>query len=397
MAFERPQLDHLLQRFSGKPINLQILAGPRQVGKTTLAIQLKNRVELPTIYVTADEEVNPSGSWVEQQWQAARVQQANNPNEPLLLIIDEIQKVQDWSERIKKLWDEDRRNEISIHVLLTGSSRMLLQKGLSESLAGRFEWIPIYQWTYSEMKEAFGYTPEEYVWFGGYPGAAVLKENELRWKNYVLDSLIETTLSRDILMLSRIEKPALLRSLFEVGSDASTRIISFNKLLGQLQDAGNTVTLSYYLELLDTAGLLAGLEKIYEQKMRRRGSSPKFQVFDTCLQSVYSDFNLQEALEKPEVWGHFVESAVGAHLIKGSRYHRFEVYYWRERSQEVDYVLKKGNRLIGIEVKSGTHKPSSTKGMEQFQRKFQPRKIFMVGSEALPWQEFLLLDPITLF
>ena len=313
----------------------------------------------------------------------------------ILLVIDEIQKITNWSETVKLLWDQDTRTNRMVKVILLGSSRLLLQQGLSESLAGRFETTYMGHWSYTEMHQAFGWDSNQYAWFGGYPGSAPLIIEEQRWKNYVSQSLIETSISKDILMLTRIDKPALMKRLFELGCAYSGQILSYSKMLGQLQDVGNTSTLSHYLDLLNTAGLLAGVEKFTGSLLYKRSSSPKFQVHNSALISAQSGDLFEEIRLKPAEWGRIVESAIGAHLINHAITEGFTVSYWRERNSEVDFVLEKKGKVVGIEVKSGVTRSSA--GMEAFKETFKPSKFFLIGNTGMPWQEFLQINPVELF
>ena len=311
------------------------------------------------------------------------------------MVIDEIQKIDNWSETVKLLWDTDTRNKVNLKVILLGSSRLLLQQGLTESLAGRFESTYMGHWSFDEMQQAFGWDVNQYVWFGGYPGSATLINDEERWKTYVTESLIETSISKDILMLTRVDKPALMKRLFELGCLYSGQILSYTKVLGQLQDAGNTTTLSHYLELLDTAGLLAGIEKYAPDVIRQRSSSPKFQVHNTALISAQRNDLFKDILAKPDQWGRMVESANGAHLINHSLTEKFNLHYWREQNEEVDFVIERKGKVIGLEVKSGA--AGSTSGMTAFKNKFNPDKVLLIGNAGLPWQDFLKLNPVSLF
>lgn len=296
---------------------------------------------------------------------------------------------------MKLLWDADTENKTLIKVILLGSSRLLLQQGLTESLAGRFESTYMGHWSFAEMKEAFGWNAYQYVWFGGYPGSGEMITEEERWKNYIQQSLIEASISKDILMLTRVDKPALMKRLFELGCLYSGQILSYNKMLGQLQDAGNTTTLSHYLELLDTAGLLAGIEKYSPNVIRVRSSSPKFQVHNTALLSSQHSYLFNEVRSKPHEWGRVVESAIGAHLINHSLSEGFNLHYWRERNDEVDFIIEKKGKVIALEVKTTT--AGSTSGMTAFQKQFSPTKILMIGKSGLAWQDFLQMNPVTLF
>ncbi len=240
--FRRHKFSLLRQRLEEPRRFLQVLVGPRQVGKTTLARQLMEDLDLPSHYATADEPGLKGRDWLVQQWEVGRsfTMPGEGEKRPALLVLDEIQKIPDWSETIKRLWDEDSAMGVPLRVLLLGSSALLVQRGLSESLAGRFEVIRLMHWSYAEMREAFGIDLESYLVYGGYPGAVSLINEPERWRQYILDSLIEPAISRDVLLMTRVDKPALLRRLFELGCAWSGRVLSFQKLLGQLQDAGNT-------------------------------------------------------------------------------------------------------------------------------------------------------------
>ncbi|MEI8033294.1 MAG: DUF4143 domain-containing protein [Chlorobiaceae bacterium] len=266
---------------------------------------------------------------------------------------------------------------------------------MTESLAGRFETIYVGHWPFREMKEAFDFTHDQFVWFGGYPGAAPLIGDEQRWARYISDSLIETSISKDILMLTRVDKPALMKRLFELGCNYSGQTLSYTKIMGQLQDAGNTTTLAHYLRLPDNAGLIGGLEKYSPEKVRQRASSPKFQVHNTALISATQDRSFQEIAQNPAKWGRWVESAIGAHLIHHAQTGQLRLTYWRQGNHEVDFVLEHGGKVIGLEIKSGRQQNAS--GMEVFAKTYHPHKILLVGNSGIPWQEFLELNPQELF
>ena len=386
--FKRVIFPRLLKRLQEPRRFLQVLAGPRQVGKTTLARQAASELGIPWRYVSADEPTLQDHAWINQQWDIARTLTHHDPrSQPALLIIDEVQKVQGWSETVKRLWDEDTAAELPLRVLLSGSSPLLVQKGLTESLAGRFELIPVPHWSYGEMKAAFGWSVDQYIYFGGYPGAAALIDDEQRWRRYIVDSLIETTISRDILLLTRVDKPALLRRLFQLGCDYSGQILSYQKMLGQLRDAGNTVTLAHYLELLRGAGLLAGLSK-FSQKVRQRGSSPKLQVLNTALMTALAHTTFEGILADRDHWGRLVESAVGAHLLNGTTGTGVEVQYWLDRNREVDFLLVAGKEVTAIEVKSGTRK-TSLPGLDAFAKDHRPKRQLLVGAQGIALEEFL--------
>jgi predicted AAA+ superfamily ATPase len=395
MSFQRAHYQTLEKRIREPRRFIQVVLGPRQVGKTTLVNQLTSSLKDGYHYVSADSVPASDSRWVQQQWESARLMMKHRRSEDFLLVIDEIQKIDDWSEVVKSNWDSDTRNKLNMKVILLGSSRLLIQRGLSESLAGRFELIHMDHWTYSEMREAFGWDGDRYAWFGGYPGSAGLVDDEWRWKEYVRNALIETSISKDILMMSRIEKPALLKRLFELGCLYSGQVLSFTKIMGQLTDAGNTTTLSHYLELLDTAGLLGGIGKYAGDVIRKRASSPKFQVHNTALISAQSVEPLSEVRMRPERWGRIVESAVGAHLLNHSHIGDFSLYYWREGNEEMDFVLERQGKVVGLEVKSGAS--GNTNSMAAFHRRFGPFKTLLIAASGIPWQDFLSIDPSELF
>lgn len=382
----RPILASLVERLREPRRFIQVLVGPRQVGKTTLARQVMDDLSVPCHYATADEPAPGDRAWLGQQWDIARlmVRRGNDA----LLVLDEVQKIPHWSDLVKLHWDEDSRTGTNLKVLLLGSSQLLIERGLGDSLAGRFEIIPVRHWTYGEMKAAFGMTLEQYLYFGGYPGAAPLIDDRPRWARYILDSLVETALARDILMMTRIDKPVLLRRLFQLGCEYSGRELSYTKMLGQLQDAGNTTTLANYMELLAGAGLVAGLQKYAGHQVRRRGSSPKLQVLNTALLSAHAPYDLEAALRQRDFWGRLVESAIGAHILNGIVGSDIACYYWREKNAEVDFVMRRGDMLTAIEVKSGRVR-DTLPGMDAFAHAFKPGRTLLVGGQGIPVDKFL--------
>ncbi len=391
--YKRPVFNQIVQRIQQKRRFIQVLAGPRQTGKTTRARQVMKALTWPHHYASADEPALKDRSWLEAQWEVARhLHNKAAGKKGTLLVLDEIQKIPGWSESTKRLLDEDTADHREIHTIILGSSPLLVQRGLIESLAGRFEIIPITHWFFPEMSEAFGWDVDTYIFYGGYPGAADLISDNQRWANYIMNALIETTISRDILLMSRVDKPALLRRLFELGCLYSGQILSYQKMLGQLQDAGNTVTLAHYLQLLDGAGLITGIQKYAGQRVRQRASSPKLLALNTALISVFSGLTFEEAKEDSEFWGRLVESSVGATLANGIKGKNMELFYWRAGNHEVDFVLKKGKKLVAIEVKSTT-KMGHLSGMEKFSREFPVWKKLFVGAGGIPVKEFLSVSP----
>jgi predicted AAA+ superfamily ATPase len=384
--FERPQAVVLRARLAEPRRFIQVVAGPRQVGKTTLVQSVVEADGTPHRYASADAVGLRGDAWLDQQWDAARQTAAAKGG--AVLVLDEVQKLPDWSERVKRNWDEDTRRRVPLKVVLLGSAPLLIARGLSESLSGRFEVIHLRHWSLAEMREAFGWGWEQWVFFGGYPGAAPLVSDEIRWARYVNDALVETSISRDVLLLSRVDKPALMRRLFELGCRYSGQVLSFTKMLGTLQDAGNTVTLAHYLELLDAAGMLTGLQKWAGDAARRRGSSPKLQVYDNALVSATAGRRYEDVRADPERWGRLVESAVGAHLAAAAATGQCELFWWRERDREVDFVARRGDRVTAIEVKS-SRAPASLPGIAAFSQAFRPARTLLVGGDGIPIDEFL--------
>ena len=369
--------------------------GPRQVGKSTVVRQVLEDIDIPYQMFSADNPMSLSGNWISNCWAAARSLQENRKQDCILLVIDEIQKIRNWSEAVKKEWDDDTFYGRNIKVLLLGSSRVLLEKGLSESLAGRFEEIRMSHWDFNEMHECFGFSIDQYLFYGGYPGAASLIDDPERWSQYIQSAIIDATVNKDILLDTPINKPALFRQTFELAASYSGQLLSLNKMLGSLLDAGNTSTLAGYINLLDESGLLCGLQKYSVDLARRKSSVPKFQVYNSALKIAYSPLTFEQALLDRNVWGHIFESGIGAYIVNQAFLHRIEVFYWRERDDEVDFVLRKKGVLVAIEVKSNAEK--RTKGLEDFSEKFNPRHAFIVGDGGVSVKDFLSLNLNSLF
>lgn len=386
MDYRRPPAQILTQRLAERRRFIQVVAGPRQVGKSTLVHQVVESAGVPVRYASADEPTLRDTGWIAQQWEATRL--AARDADGAILVLDEIQKIPGWSETTKRLWDEDTRARVPLKVVLLGSAPLLIAQGTTESLAGRFELLHLPHWSFAEMQAAFGLDLDEYLYFGGYPGAASLVDDPDRWRRYVADSLIETSVARDVLLLTRVDKPALLRRLFDLSCRYSGQILSYTKMLGQLQDAGNTTTLAHYLDLLEGAGLVRGLEKFAGDVARSRASSPKLQVLNTALMTVTSGLSFEEAKADHEFWGRLVESAVGAHLANGAAMAGFELYYWRDRNREVDFVVRRGRTLVAIEVKSGRARDALA-GMTAFADAFRPQRRLLVGGDGIDVAEFL--------
>ena len=386
--YTRPHGLVLANRLTEPRRFIQVVAGARQVGKTTLVQQVTEGSGLPVRYASADEPTLRSPMWIGQQWELARAADRDADQHGAVLVLDEVQKIPNWSESIKRLWDEDTRARRTLKVVLLGSAPLLMQQGLTESLAGRFEVLHLPHWSFAEMQVAFGWSLGQFLFYGGYPGAAPLIEDEQRWVNYIRDSLIETTISRDVLLLSRVDKPALLRRVFQLGCSYSGQVLSYTKMIGQLQDAGNTTTLAHYLELLAGAGMLTGLAKFAGQRVRQRASSPKLQVFNTALMTAQAGITFEEARADHQFWGRLTESAVGAHLANAAAAGGCEVYYWRDRNREVDFVVRLGRTLTAIEVKSGRTRDTQP-GLAAFCDAFRSARMLLVGGDGLALGDFL--------
>ena len=388
-VFQRPQGADLARRLAEPRRFLQVVAGARQVGKTTLVQQVVETAGLPARFASADEPTLRGPEWIAGQWDAARLTVGTGS---AILVLDEVQKAVGWAESVKRLWDEDTRARRPLKVVLLGSAPLLVQQGLTESLAGRFELLRLPHWSFAEMRDAFGFSLDQYLYFGGYPGAAPLAGTAERWRRYILDALVETTIGRDVLLLTRVDKPVLLRRLFELGCQYSGQVLSYTKMLGQLHDAGNTTTLAHYLELLAAAGLLTGLSKYTGRAVRRRASSPKLQVLNTALMSAQSDLSFEEARADRASWGRLVESAVGAHLANAAAAGECELSYWRERNYEVDFVVRAGRVVTAIEVKSGRRRDVRP-GLAAFAEAFRPTRKLLIGGDGVALEEFLLKPP----
>ncbi len=384
--YKRDMTAIIESRLKEKRHFIQVIIGPRQVGKTTAIQQVLKESDLTAHYTTADLPAPPDTAWISRQWDIARVKLQDR--KPGVLVLDEAQKIADWSDEIKRLWDEDTRLKNNLHVVILGSSSLLIQKGLTESLAGRFELIRFPHWSWIECKKCFRYSLDQYIFFGGYPGSAQLINDELRWSAYIRDSLIETTLSKDILMLNRVEKPALLRQLFVLACEYAGQILSYQKITGQLTGAGNTTTIAHYQRLLESAFLIRGLPKYSGNIIQRKNSTPKWIPLNTALWTALSNRPFKEWKNDPASWGRLVETTVGAHLVNAGALEAIDVYYWREGNQEVDFVLRKGNKIFAVEVKSGRSSPTFL-GLEAFTKVYPKSKTIVIGTTGVPLEEFL--------
>jgi predicted AAA+ superfamily ATPase len=393
--FKRQQATVLQSRMAEPRRFIQVIAGARQVGKSTMVKQVTQQLTIPHLLTTAEEAPDKNPAWISYVWQQARQTMRLNNYPEFLLVIDEIHKLDNWSEVVKAEWDTDTMRDVNIKVVLLGSSRLLIKDGLTESLAGRYELIEMEHWSFSEMREAFGMSVEQYIYYGGFPGAATLLDDEKRWRKYMKDAIIEPAITKDVLTTKRVLKPALLRQLFRLGCAYSGELLSFNKILGQLQDAGNTSTLANYLQLLDESKLLCGLQQFAADDARKYKSVPKYQVYNSGLLSANNSLSFKDVYLSPAEWGKWVESAVGAYLLNHADRLEYKVYYWRHDSDEVDFILQHSRQLVAIEVKSGRRKMNQC--LTLFREQFHPAMELVVGGEAMPIEQFLLLDLEKLF
>jgi predicted AAA+ superfamily ATPase len=391
--FIRPFVAQIEAALESRPALVQVLVGARQTGKTTAADQIAARWNGPVIQASADLPLPPGHEWIEMHWDRARREVPKPRRAAALLVLDEVQKVGGWSEVVKARWDEDRRTGHPVRPLLLGSSALLVQKGMVESLAGRFFLHRCPHWSFVECEEAFGWDLDRWIFFGGYPGAALLADDEDAWRRYVSDSLVETAIARDVLSLQQVGKPLLLRHLFGLVSQHPAEILSFNKMLGTLQDAGNTVTLAHYLRLLEASFLVSGLDRL-AGRVRQRGSSPKIVLWNNALVTALSSVSFAEARREPSYWGRLVENAAGAHFLNGLWPPRYTVGYWRDRNDEVDFVVVAGRTRTAIEVKSG--RPSRPVGLAAHRRRFPSSRAVTIGAGGIPLEEFFRSDPESL-
>ena len=392
---ERVQIQDIIERLQEPRRTIQVVAGPRQVGKTTTVKQALQQQAIPFRFLNADGVDAEDNAWIAAQWEEVRAWMRFNGYNEAVLAIDEIHKINNWSEHVKREWDADTFNDLGIKVVLLGSSRLLLKKGLTESLAGRFEIIPMGHWSFAEMQEAFGWDINQYIYFGGYPGSAPYIKNEARWRRYMREAIISPAIEKDVLQTTYIYKPALMHQLFRLGCAYSGELLSYNKMLGMLQDAGNATTLVNYLEVLGESKLLTGLSKYVMDASRKYRTIPKLQVFNNGLLTALSEgATYEKVITDPKRWGRWVESAVGCYLLDKADELEYTVYYWRENNEEVDFVVRRGERLLAIEVKSGRRQMNS--GVGKFREQYRPQHTLMVGGDAMPVEQLFKGDIGTL-
>ena len=394
MKHERPLVNVLFQALNKRPGVMHVVVGPRQVGKTTAIRQVCGHLDFPSHWASADSPVPPGAEWIESHWRLARTDAARS-RKPVLLVLDEIQKVRGWSETVKRLWDETQAGGVPLRVVLLGSSALLVQAGLTESLTGRFFLHRCMHWGWPECRKAFGWDLNDWLYCGGYPGAAAFADDEQAWRQYISDAMVETVLSRDVFQFTHITKPALMRHLFGLAAQFPAQVVSYTKLMGQLQDAGNTTTLAHYLRLLDAAFLVTGLEQYSAGQIRKRGSSPKLVFWNNALIHAMSGRTRRGTFEDGPWLGRIVENAIGAQLLNRLQGAEWSITYWRDGNKEVDFVVRRGARIWGIEVKSG--RSGKLSGMEAFRRRYPKAEAWLIGAEGLALETFFAREPETFF
>lgn len=381
MSFIRKDLfGALWKSLHGEAFFIQAVVGPRQVGKTTLVLEIADRWRGPKMYETADQPAPPDVHWIVAQWEKARAM--GKGKREGLFILDEVQKIPRWSEAVKKMWDEDRRRNTRLRVVLLGSSALLVQRGVTESLTGRFELHRHPHWSFAECHACFGIGLEDFLVFGGYPGGLALRHDPVRWGRYIRDAVIETVLGKDVLLMSPVQKPALLRQTFGMACAHPAEVLSYQKMVGQLSDAGNTVTIAHYFDLLSKAFLFAPLSRWSGSRLRQRGSTPKIIVRDNGLINALAFPTLDKSGIDAAWRGRLVENAVGSTLATLADQWGGELFYWRDRSEEVDFIFSLGKNVLGVEVKSGTPR-ADLGGLTFFHRRYPNSKLVLVG-DALP-------------
>ena len=395
MEYKRSQFAEVFDRMNEPRKFIQVLAGPRQVGKSTLIDQVLAECQIPHYLYNADGVDGNDTDWIRRIWETTRTLMDSRQQTETVLVIDEIHKIKRWSEIVKREWDADTRSKRQMKLFILGSSRLMLRKGLTESLAGRFELIRLGHWTLQEMEDAFGWTLDNWIYYGGYPGSASLIKDMRRWRKYIKESLVAPAIEKDIILTSNIYKPALMKQLFELGCTYSAELLSLTKALGQLQDAGNVTTLSSYLEILNQCNLLAGLQKYANDEARRYQSIPKYQVYNNALLTAFKGTSYEKDRIDPQIWGRWIESAVGAYLLGGAEDGGYSVYYWRERSDEVDFIIVRQGEVMALEVKSGRRGMNS--GIPKFNDLFHPKHSLVIGTDGIPFEEFFRMRIEDLF
>lgn len=394
--------DELLKRLCEMaPGRVQILSGPRQVGKTTLLLEIAEEFGERATYVSADSTEAQMSGWWEQVVRTAgeRARKAGKG----LLLVDEIPYLPDWARRLKTEADRIFRDKLPLHLVVSGSSAIQLGKGSRETLAGRFERLRLFHWPAAELKQCFHLSPgkavDQFVRLGSYPGGQAFLDQPERWRAYLRDSIIEPAIGRDIMNLEVVRKPALLRQVYAVAVGHPAEIVSLQKLAGELAERGALETLAHYLHLLEEACLVAGVRKYSERAIRQRAAPPKLTVLNHGLMAAIGPAPDRE--RDPVRWGRWVENAIGAFAWNAGQ----TVSYWRAEPLEVDWVLEGSWGTWAIEVKTGAYRPQDLSGLLEFCRRypeFRPLLLCNEGDErssleggirTQSWASFLLNGP----
>ena len=410
--YVRPIKQDILKYLDGKPKHMLMLWGPRQSGKSTLIQQTLRHYPGPYQYINVDDfepehiidfpelMQKPKSSrlslWMREHWQKAR-SCAQASSQPFVLVIDEVQMIPNWAQRVKGMYDRDRWDGHQVHVVLLGSSPRNLQKGISESLLGRFYPMDIPHWSYSEMKEAFGFSVDDYIFYGGYPGAASYAgpDQYLEWKNYVQTAVIDGNLERDIFELIEIHYPDVMDQVFKIGAHASSQLMDIKKVIEKFtyetqqqlkKEDFPHILVMRYLTILSKVSMLTSITKYARDPFKRR-RTPKFQVLNTGLMSATHTLTFEEAKQSPAYWGRLAESAVGAHLLN-TLHPSASLHYWRYNGDEVDFVVDRTITLTAIEVKTAK-KNKPLKGLQTFCQKFPVTRSLVVGTGGISFEEFL--------
>jgi predicted AAA+ superfamily ATPase len=385
------------------PGRIQLLSGPRQVGKTTLLLELAEELGAAALYAPADapEAVLP-GFW-ERLWDQA--EEVAGKAGRAVVLLDEAHLVPDWAGRLKGVWDRLRRKKLPIQIVATGSSALRLASGSRESLAGRFERITLTHWSAASLAQVFKLSPEvaalTIVEEGSYPGAFELRSDRARWSAYLRDAIVGPAIGRDILALAAVRRPALLRQVFGACASSPAQIVSLQKIQGQLQDAGALETIAHYLALLEEAYLVAPIQKYAARAARRRNAPPKLVTLSNALSAAVDPRGAPSQKAEPDRFGAWVENACLAHAWNAGQ----QVSYWREEPLEVDGILEGSWGSWAIEVKTGGFQASDLKGLLELTRRHRALRPLVIceqsrigtaertGVSAISWQQFLLDGP----
>lgn len=400
----RACLGLLRRRLGERPPGLiQVLTGARQVGKTTLLLELADHLGTRAVYAAADgPEAALPGFW-ERLW--SRGEEAARAHGRAVILLDEVQRLGDWAGKLKGEWDRLKRQRSRINVVVSGSSALRLARGSRESLAGRFERITLAHWSASAASSVFRIGREDAadlaVRQGLYPGAFRFRRDPARWAAYVRDAIVEPAIGRDLLALAPVRRPALLRQVFATAVTLPAKIVSLQKLQGRLEERGSLETIAHYLDLLADAYLVAGLDKHSARASRRRSAPPKLIALNNALLAVGDPHGSPDPGREPERFGGWVENACLAFAWNAGQ----GVTYWREEPLEVDGVLDGSWGSWALEIKTGRFGAADLSGLLEFVRRFPSYRPLVVceesgletakrlGIPAVAWRRFLLEGP----